>query len=289
MLSALVNAGFRIVGTWPVRTELATRSNSISTNSLASSVVLVCRPRPEDAPVATRRQFLDALERELPVALDHLTRDGHIAPVDLAQAAIGPGMEIYSRYSGVETISGEPVTVRDALAAINEAKDKYLEGQEGELDSESRFCLGWHERHGYREGEFGEADVLSRAMDVGIESMDSLLTAEAGKVQLSGLEEYGTDRQPSLGRMTAWEGCMRMAYHLDHEYGDGVRGAAQVARAMLGTGGNVESVERLARILYNRYDNLGDSRNAVMFNTLVTSWQDIITRMQADAQIGRLL
>ena len=228
MLSALVSAGFMIIGTWPMRTERSARVNALSANSLASSVVLVCRPRPADAPVATRRQFLDALERELPVALDHLTRDGHIAPVDLAQAAIGPGMEIYSRYSGVETISGERVTVRDALAAINEARDRYLEGQEGELDSESRFCLGWHERHGYRGGGFGEAEVLSQATNVAIESMDGLLTAEAGKVQLSGLEEYGTDRQPSLGRMTAWEGCMRMAWHFDHEYGGGIKGAAQV-------------------------------------------------------------
>ena len=289
MLAAIVSTGFRIVGTWPMLTEKSSRQRAQNSNALASSVVLVCRPRPEDALVATRRQFLDSLEKGLPAALDHLTRDGHIAPVDLAQAAIGPGMEIYSRYSGVETISGELVTVRDALVAINEVKDRYLEGQEGELDSESRFCLGWHERHGYREGPFGEAEVLSQAMNVAVESMASLLSAEAGWVQLFGIEEYGSNHQPALGRMTAWEGCMRMAYHLDHEYGEGIEGAAQVARAMLGTGGNVESVERLARILYNRYDNMGESRNAVLFNTLVTSWQDIIARMQTDAQTGRLL
>ena len=289
MLSALVESGFRIVGTWPMRTERAARSNALSANSLASSVVLVCRPRPDDAPIATRRQFLDALEKELPDALDHLTRDGHIAPVDLAQAAIGPGMEIYSQYSHVETISGELVPVREALAEINRVIAEYYRREQGELDSESRFCLGWHERHGYREGEFGEAEVLSQALNVAIDSMDSLLTAEVGKVQLSGIEEYSPDRQPSLGRMTAWEGCMQMAYHLDHEYGGGIEGAAQVARAMRDSGGNVESVERLARILYNRYDNTGDSRNAVLFNTLVTSWQDIITRMQTDAQTGRLL
>ena len=256
---------------------------------MASSVVLVSRPRDDNALVATRRQFLDALEKELPAALDHLTRDGHIAPVDLAQAAIGPGMEIYSQYSRVETISGELVPVREALAEINRVIAEYHRREQGELDSQSRFCLGWHERHGYREGGFGEAELLSQAMDVAIESMGSLLTAEVGKVKLSATEEYSPDRQPSLGRMTAWEGCMRMAYHLDHEYGGGIEGAAQVARAMLGTGGNLESVERLARILYNRYDNMGDSRNAVLFNTLVTSWQDIIARMQTDAQTGRLL
>ena len=116
MLSAIVSAGFQIVGTWPMRTERSARSNALSANSLASSVVLVCRPRSDDAPTATRRQFFDELEKELPTALDQLTREGHIAPTDLAQAAIGPGMQIYSRYSRIETISGEPVSVRDALS-----------------------------------------------------------------------------------------------------------------------------------------------------------------------------
>ena len=118
MLSALVQAGFMIIGTWPMRTEMANRLRAIDSNALASSVVLVCRPRPEGAPQATRREFLDALDSELPAALDHLTREGHIAPVDLAQAAIGPGMEVYSRYGRVETIAGETVTVREALRAI---------------------------------------------------------------------------------------------------------------------------------------------------------------------------
>ncbi len=129
MLSAIVSAGFQIVGTWPIRTELSTRLNAAGTNALASSVVLVCRPRPDDAPTATRRQFFDALAKELPAALDQLTHKGHIAPTDLAQAAIGPGMQIYSRYSSVETISGEPVSVREALAAINRAIADYDERQ----------------------------------------------------------------------------------------------------------------------------------------------------------------
>lgn len=141
MLSAIVSAGFEIVGTWPMRTERPGRSNAVSANALASSVVLVCRPRPGNAPTSTRRQFFDALEKELPAALDQLTRKGHIAPTDLAQAAIGPGMQIYSRYSRVETISGEPVSVREALAAINRAIADYDQRQEGNLDSESRFCL----------------------------------------------------------------------------------------------------------------------------------------------------
>ena len=288
MLTALVSAGFQIFGTWPMRTERSARSNSLGTNSLASSVILVCRPRPDDAPTATRRQFLDALRSELPNALNSLTSKGHIAPTDLRQAAIGPGMQIYSRYSAVNTVSGDSVPVREALAAINHAIEEYFEAQEGEIDPESRFCVNRLKEHGYAEGGYGEAEVLSQAMNVAIDSdsMRGLLTAEAGRVKLRRMNEYGPDRPLSTG-MTAWEGCMRMAYHLNREYGEGVAGAANVARQMSGVGADVESVERLARILYNHYDRKNDSPNAVIFNNLVTSWQDILTQMQ-EAQSERL-
>ena len=281
MLTALVNSGFQLISTWPMRTELSNRQRANKSNALASSVVLVCRPRPGDAPIATRRQFLDALQSELPDALDHLTREGHIAPTDLRQAAIGPGMEMYSRYSAVNTLSGEPVSVRDAPAAINQEIENYFEAQEGELDAESRFCTDWLKEHGYAEGEYGQAEVLSQAMNVAIESesMSGLMTAEAGSVKLRRMDEYGPDRPLSRG-MSAWEGCMRMSYHLNREYGEGVAGAADVARQMVGMGADVESVERLARILYNHYDSRNDSPNAVIFNNLVTSWQDILTQMQ---------
>ena len=173
MLSAVVSAGFQIVGTWPMRTELTTNLKK-NINALASSVVLVCRPRPDDASTATRRQFLNALDKELPTALDQLTQKRHIAPTDLAQAAIGPGMQIYSRYSRVETISGEPVSVREALMAINSAIADYDERQEGDLDSESRFCLDWLKQHGYEEGTYGEAETLARAKNVTIRTVTAL-------------------------------------------------------------------------------------------------------------------
>ena len=287
MLAAIVQAGFEIIGTWPMRTEMAVRSNAMGTNALASSVVLVCRPRPADAPVATRRQFIDALNRELPNALDQLTQKGHIAPTDLAQAAIGPGMQIYSRYSRVETISGEPVPIREALAAINRAIADYDERQEGDLDAESRFCLDWLKQHGYGVGLYGEAETLARAKNVAIgklQNLDGLLTAEGGRVKLLPLDEFGDSSPLTLGDKTAWEGCFRMAYHLNREDGRGVDGAGMVAREM---NGNVESVERLARILYNHYDRKGDSQNAVIFNNLVTSWQNILSalsRTKEDAQ-----
>lgn len=187
ILNAIVSAGFQIVGTWPMRTERSARTNALGTNALASSVVLVCRPRSEEAPVATRRHFLDALEKELPEALDQLTQKGHIAPTDLAQAAIGPGMQIYSRYSRVETISGQTVPVREALAAINRTIANYDERQEGDLDSKSRFCLDWLKQYGHLDGGYGEAETLARAKNIAIgtlRDLDRLVVAEGGRVRL---------------------------------------------------------------------------------------------------------
>ncbi len=279
MLNALVTSGFQIIGTWPMRTERPT-GLKVAKNVLASSVVLVCRQRPEDAPPATRSQFIRELESELPAALDHLTRESHIAPTDLAQAAIGPGMEIYSRYSAVETIAGEPVTVRQALIEINNVVARYFEQQEGELDSETRFCIDWLKGHGYDEGTYGEAEVLSQAKNIDIANLHQnhrLLTAESGKVQLLRMERFGPDREAPDGSMTTWESCMRMTYHMNpnREDGDGIDGAA---RGILQTDGNADGVERLARILYNHYDRRGESRRAYLFNNLVTNWQTIAAR-----------
>ena len=289
MLTALVSSGFRIIGTWPMRTERAARSNALAANALASSVVLVCRPRDEDAPVATRRQFLDALESHLPAALDHLTREGHIAPVDLAQAAIGPGMAIYSQFSRVETISGEPVPVREALVAINRVIAEYHQREQGDLDANSQFCLDWLMQHGYAEGDYGSAEVLAQAKNVSVETLKDwkLLEADGGHVRLLPLDSYGPGRPMRLESMTAWEGCFRMAYHLNREDGQGNGGAADVARTM---GSNAESVERLARVLYNYYDGKDDSSNAVIFNNLVTSWPDIsVKAAQGAVQQVRLI
>ena len=285
MLSAIVSAGFEIVGTWPMRTQRSARSNALSANSLASSVVLVCRPRSDDAPTATRRRFFDALAKELPAALDQLTQKGHIAPTDLAQAAIGPGMQIYSRYSRVETISGEPVSVREALAAINRAIADYDERQEGDLDPESRFCLDWLKQHSYEEGPYGDAETLARVKDVTVSRLrsDGLLIAERGRVKLLSLDAFSDSEQLTFGDTTAWEGCFRMAYHLNREEGRGIEGAASVGREM---GSNAESVERLGRILYNHYDRKGDSQNAVIFNNLVTEWQRIWEKMSDDEQLN---
>lgn len=288
MLGALISAGFQIVGTWPMRTERVTGVKT-KVNALASSVVLVCRPRPADAGTGTRRQFLDGLAREMPSVLDRLTRGDHIAPVDLAQAAIGPGMKIYSRYQRVERINGEPVTVREALAAINKTIDDYDEQQEGDLDPPSRFCLRWLKQNEYLEGAYGDADGLARAQDVVISSMNSrVLSAEKGSLRLFTLEEYSeTASLRKRPAETAWEGCFRMVWHMDpfREDALGVEGAAVIARDMRDNGQDLEAVERLARILYNHYDRKSDSENAVRFNYLVTEWQNITVKMASDEQL----
>ena len=278
MLNALVASGFCITRTWPMRTESSYRPRSHDSNALASSVAVIVRPRPISAEVATRQEFLDELETDLPLALDRLTRDGHIAPADLPQSAIGPGMQIYSKYSRVETISGDAVSVREALQEINRVIGEYFDRQEGELDGVSRFCVRWVKSHGYGEGAFGDAENIARAMNIAVSEISEvhgLAVAERGSVELYRVGAYGPGRKYGLGDVTAWEGCMRMAYHLDtgNEDGEGVAGCAKVARAM---SGSVDSVERLARILYNHWDGSGNPREAYIYNQLVSEWQTIM-------------
>ena len=271
MLTAVVNAGFQIVGTWPMRTELVNRHRGIGSNALASSILLVCRPRSEDAPAITRTEFLQELRKEMPPALDRLTRITNIRPVDLAQAAIGPGMEVYSRYSKVMRISGEVVPIREVLTHINNEITAYHQKETGELDSGSQFCLTWLQQHGYMEGNFGDAEGLSKAKDVDIAALnDKLLIAARGKVRLLKPEEYA-NRQNSED-MTAWEGCLRMVWHLSGvEKSGGISGCTAVARAMR----DYESAQRLARVLYAYYDTRGDAESAARYNNLVTQWQYI--------------
>src|SRR5690606_4465653 len=197
---------FSIVGTWPVRTELTTNLKA-GVNALASSIVLVCRPRPDDAPITSRSEFIKALRAELPPALKKM-QSGNIAPVDLAQASIGPGMAVYSRYRRVLEPNGEPLTVRTALQLINQELDAYLAEQEGNVDEETRFAVAWFEQSGFREGQFGVADVLARAKNTSVEGMQNagVLTASAGKVKLRHWSELDPEWDPTTDRrLTAWE------------------------------------------------------------------------------------
>ena len=279
MLMAIINAGFQVAATWPLRTERTTGLKG-DKNALTSSIVLVCHPRSETAPTVTRPEFLQALKKEMPRALERLTRVANIRPVDLAQAAIGPGMEIYSRYSKVVRISGEVVPIREVLTHINNEITAYHEKETGELDSESQFCLTWLQQHGYTEGSFGDADVLSKARDVDTATMhNKVLLRDRGKVRLLRPEEYA-ERENSQD-MTAWEGCLRMVWHLSsEERSGGISGCAAVARAMR----DYESAKRLARVLYAYYDARGDAENAARYNNLVTQWQYISQSMGSPEQ-----
>lgn len=280
MLMATVNAGFQIVGTWPMRTE-QTKGQKTSKNALASSIVLVCRPRPEDAPTINRTEFLQELKKEMPTALERLTSIANIRPVDLAQAAIGPGMEIYSGYSKVTRISGEVVPIREVLMHINNEITAYHQKETGELDPESQFCLTWLQQHGYTEGSFGDALVLATAKDVDINTMhDRVLLRDRGRVRLLKPEEYAY--RENSEDMTAWEGCMRMVWHLSgEERSGGISGCTAVARAMQ----NYESAKRLAIVLYAHYESRADAESAANYNNLVTQWQYISQSMGTPEQI----
>ena len=181
MLEALTRAGFQVRGTWPIRTEQTGGLREVGRNALASSIVLVCRPRPEDAKNTTRLEFIRALRRELPEALRHLQK-GNIAPVDLAQAAIGPGMAVFSRYKAVLEADGAPMRVRTALQLINQALDEVLAEQEGEYDADTRWAIAWFEQYGVDEGPFGTAETLSKAKNTSVRGMEDagVVVARAG-------------------------------------------------------------------------------------------------------------
>lgn len=276
MLEGLIRAGFTIDGTWPLRTELANRMIASGTNALASSIVLVCRPRPADAPKATRRQFLAELKRELPEALK-LLQQGSIAPVDLAQASIGPGMAIYSRYAAVLESDGSPLTVRTALQLINQYLDEYLSEQEGELDEGSRWATTWFAQYQFEPGPYGEAEVLSKARNVSIESLEELgiLEAKAGKVRLLRREEIaqrkekGADSLSLLLASSAWLITQTLIHTLDQK---GEMGAAALL-ASLADGGAV--ARDLAYRLYTLCDKKGWAQEALVYNTLVIAWPEI--------------
>ena len=207
MLDGLLKAGFQITATWPVRSELGNRMRGQGSNALASSIVLACRPRPDTAPITTRKDFLASLKRELPHALRNLQK-GNIAPVDLAQAAIGPGMAVFSRYKKVLETDGSPMRVRTALALINQGLDEVLSELESEFDPDTRWALAWFEQHQFDEGLYGEAEVLATAKALSISHLAEagILHSRAGKVRLLRREELPEDWDPSaVGRLTVWE------------------------------------------------------------------------------------
>lgn len=277
-LEAVIGAGFAISGTWPVRTENATRMIGQGSNALASSIVLVCRPRPVGAPTSTRREFLAALREELPAALKHL-QSGNIAPVDLAQAAIGPGMAVFTRYAAVlDQSTGQPISVRDALARINEVLDETLARQEGDFDADTRWALTWFDQFGFDEGDYGHAEQLSKAKNTSVAEMadprtGGIVTARAGKVKLTRSADLPDGWDPDTDpRLTVWE----MVHHLIRRMDEGGESAAAELVAKLGA--RAEVARDLAYRLYALCDRPSKKRpaDAQTYNALVQSWPEIV-------------
>ena len=270
-LDALIRSGFAISGTWPVRTENTTRLVGMATNSLASSIVLVCRPRPTDAPLATRREFIAALRAELPDAVSKLQR-GNVAPVDLAQAAIGPGMAIYTRYSKVLDAQGQPVSVREALALINQTLDEALTEQEGDFDPDTRWALAWFEQSGFAEGEFGVAETLSRAKNISVSGMvdAGIVLSGGGKVRLLRPTELQGDWDPtSESRVTVWEAVHQIVNALE------TRGEPAAADLLAKLGSYAETARELCYRLYTLSERKSRAAEALSYNALVQSWPEI--------------
>ncbi|MBP8000883.1 MAG: DUF1156 domain-containing protein [Chloroflexi bacterium] len=288
MLDGLISSSFQITGTWPIRTELSTRNIASGSNALASSIILVCRPRPEDAPVSSRREFVNALQKDLPTALREL-QSGNIAPVDLAQASIGPGMAVYSRYRQVLEPDGQRLTIRSALQLINQVLDEYLTEQEGDLDGDSRFAIAWFEQFGFNGGEFGVADVLARAKNTSVDGLRNagVLEAGAGKVRLLTWEELDPGWDPTGdNRLTAWEATHHLIERLN-VYGE--EGAALLLAKM---SPDLSAASRqLAYRLYSICERKGWSDHARDYNALVISWsasQERAVQVKQSLQQGRL-
>jgi putative DNA methylase len=286
-LKAVIEAGFGITGTWPMRTERGARSIGIGANALASSIVLVCRPRELDAPSLARKDFLRQLQRKLPISLADMTADpmASVAPVDLAQASIGPGMAIFSKYKAVLEADGSPMTVHSALIHINKAIDDYFAEAEGEMDADTRFCIGWFQQYGFETGAFGEADVLARAKGTSVDGVRDagVLSSSKGKVRLLRVKEYPKDWDPTTDdRTPVWEACHQMSRALGESEGDA---GALLARMP----DKQDPIRQLAYRLYTLCERKGWAEEARSYNELVTSWPAIVEESHKKGHKGAQL
>jgi putative DNA methylase len=270
-LDAVITSGLSIVGTWPLRSEQEYRMMGMGMNALASSIVLVCRKRPADAPSISRREFIRELNGVLPEALDEMTKGSGderspVAPVDLSQAIIGPGMAVFSKYAEVLEADGSPMSVRTALQLIN----RFL--AEDDFDADTQFCLHWFEQHGWTESVFGEADVLARSKATSVDAMKEagVLQSGGGKVRLLKWAEYPPDWDPRTDTRTpVWEALHQLIRALK-QGGDSASGALLAA-----LGGKAEAIRQLAYRLYTLCERIGFAEDARAYNELITSWTGI--------------
>lgn len=269
MLSAIIRAGFAITGTWPMRTEMANRTIASGTNALASSIVLVCRKRSETAGSCTRREFINALHRELRPALTKL-QSANIAPVDLAQSAIGPGIGVFSRYKSVLEADGKPMSVRAALQIINQELDAFYNEQEGELDRESRFCVDLFNQYAFNNIKFGDADVLARAKNTSVQALADrgVMMAAKGQVRLLTREEI--PEKVDEHEECTWLVTQQLARAMEK---GGVKECAQIVVSMFGS--NAENAKALAYRLYTICERKNWAQEGYAYNNLVVAWPDI--------------
>ena len=272
MLTAIIRAGFAITGTWPMRTELANRTIASGTNALASSIVLVCRKRPQDAPQTTRRNFVAELKRELRPALQKLQRS-NIAPVDLAQSAIGPGMGVYSKYARVLEADGTDMTVRGALQIINQELDVYFNEQDGDLDANSRFCVELYMQNAFNDIKFGDADTLARAKNTSVAQLAAkgMLYAQKGSVHLLTREEIPS--KPFGQEQSVWLFCQQLTHAME---AGGVMACAGMLKDTFGSIG--ERAKELAYRLYTIAERKGWTQEGYAYNALIASWGEIQQR-----------
>ena len=279
MLEGLIGSGLAITATWPMRTELANRAGALNANALASSIVLACRPRPADAPEATRREFLAELRRDLQDQIAVLL-EANIAPVDLAQAVIGPGLAIYTRHRRVVESDGSPMPVRAALGLINDVLDQILEAHDERLDPDSRFCVAWYEQFGYAAGAFGQADVLARAKGGSVDGLRQagVVEAQGGKVRILRREELDPGWDPASDpRVPVWEALQHLVRRLETS---GVEGAgALLAQVGDETG---ELTKQLAVRLYEVCDRRKWAGDAFAYNAFAKEYPDIAKAMREE-------
>lgn len=271
MLQGLVDTPMMITGTWPMRTEMPSRMRSLGSNALASSIVLVCRPRPKDAGITDRRSFLQQLKSRLGHDLRTL-QTGGIAPVDLAQAAIGPGMAVFSSYSKVVEPTGDPMTVRTALALINQVLDEVTAEQEGEFDEDTRWAIAWYSEYGHDDGPYGRADDLARAKNVSVEGLvrAGIVKAAAGKVRLLDRADLDPTWDPSTDkRVTVWEVCQHLINRLDD-------GAPAAAALFARVGGLGDAARDLAYRLFQVAESKRWAKEAGPYNALAAEWPELV-------------
>lgn len=279
LLEGMIGAGLSITGTWPNRSELSNRMRGLGSNALASSIVLVCHPRGGGAPMASRREFVTALKRELPAALRDL-QSGNIAPVDLAQAAIGPGMAVFSRYAKVLETSGDRMGVRTALALINQVLDEVLAEQEGEYDADTRWCIKWFEQYAHNDGPYGDAETLCKAMAVGVNGLveTGVVAARGGKVRLFKRAELMGGKPETWdpakdNDILHWEVCQYLCWAL--ETGGEPAAADLYRRINAAYAGATEVARDLAYRLYTVCERKKWAQEAISYNSVIVAWPEV--------------